>query len=647
MRGIKKQCLSLHTEEQQPLTPEENTPMLTDDNCDFADVSETEQQGASGPKGPMTTSCAENDRDGTHPDPMYGGQQFLHSGSDCLSDRYASSSDDEDIDAKVLTSGLRLPRKYTQHLIANGCFPFDSLSDALLYLEDVTVARTPASTGALDSRLQLYRSGYFEAKEVFKGSAQQFRDRYDERLPLLRKHVMETTKTKRSTRKRKRKKVAGDMKQVKLTTETNVNYFDLDEHVERMFADPVWSKRFLFGDAFGDGAPVRQWNQTLLNHEFFKWTRLMSVNRTVNKRQETLDVGDFVQINGWPGGIFQVKSFFYRPGKIDRQDDAIEDWWPDMQCRVDEFLIHDATTKEITRTSRQVPAVSLNAVLNKVTVFQGSDTDPACQIGEGHDFFCYRQCVDNSTIMTPYTWPRVVFQFEAVAEGKPFCFFSLFMDKFIQGTGSTDGIYMSFLNLDTSFANEPEVIKTLALVPDGVDTSVILREILGRSKLTTGLQVFFAAQSTDIVLRGALGLALADSVQDSAQSRHGGNAADFNCAHCTALTRDRLDCTVPINDWNVARTKAQTDCIVQACKDYLTNLQETDYADKPVPLSVVEDVRRAFGLSVLAPSWFEAANYDENRIAAVDCDHLFDYGIVKQMISACTTQMTPKNLEVT
>ncbi len=29
----------------------------------------------------------------------------------------------------------------------------------------------------------LYRSGYFDPKEVFKGSAQQFRDRYDKRLP--------------------------------------------------------------------------------------------------------------------------------------------------------------------------------------------------------------------------------------------------------------------------------------------------------------------------------------------------------------------------------------------------------------------------------------------------------------------------------
>ncbi len=151
-----------------------------------------------------------------------------------------------------------------------------------------------------------------------------------------------------------------------------------------------------------------------------------------------------------------------------------------------------------------------------------------------------------------------------------------------------------------------------------------------------------SAENKNIFLQGALGLVAADGVQDSTHSRHGGNASQYNCAHCTALVEDRLDGKVPIDDWNVARTRAQTDCIVQQCHSYIAE----HYPDQAVPVSVVEDIRRAFGLSSLAPSWFDAVEYDENRISIIDCDHLFDYGISKQMISHCAAQMTSDDFEV-
>ena len=123
-------------------------------------------------------------------------------------------------------------------------------------------------------------------------------------------------------------------------------------------------------------------------------------------------------------------------------------------------------------------------------------------------------------------------------------------------------------------------------------------EILSRSKLvTTGFRAFSAADQKDIHLIGALGLVLADSVQDSTHARHGGTASDYNCAHCTVLTKDRLDTKLPICDWQVARTTAQTDMIVQSCSAYLQQLQASEYHGESIPISVVEDIRRAFGLS--------------------------------------------------
>ncbi len=155
-----------------------------------------------------------------------------------------SESKDSAENFPTLQSGLRMVRKYTRATLESKYFPFDSLSDALLYFDDAscTQQRTPASTGALDRRLALCRSGYFDPHEVFSGSAQQFRDRYDARLPLLKPQSFRTarTPTTRSCRKRKYKGKRGrpsgkekepDSSAAVTTTvsRVSVGYFDLDE----------------------------------------------------------------------------------------------------------------------------------------------------------------------------------------------------------------------------------------------------------------------------------------------------------------------------------------------------------------------------------------------------------------------------------
>ena len=68
-----------------------------------------------------------------------------------------SGSDVADAEHSIHESSLRRVFPYTIADVKKDCFPFNSLSDALLYIEDAAHKRSPQSTGHLDRGLELLR----------------------------------------------------------------------------------------------------------------------------------------------------------------------------------------------------------------------------------------------------------------------------------------------------------------------------------------------------------------------------------------------------------------------------------------------------------------------------------------------------------
>ena len=557
---------------------------------------------------------------GAHSNLLAGSNSFPGSGCKELDD-FSESPCVETVD--VGPQGTQWTQRYSSSLdgvysYPGVCteaeyFPFDSFEDFMLYTWDGGVgARTPSSRRRFDLLLSILTDPRFDSKNIKKLGAAKFREYYDERLPL-----MDVEECKVQVVKAAKKSTKSPISIV------SQPFFSIDELACRVMNDPFWSTVMEFGDDYDPKRVVKQFNQTPLHHNIFKWSRNMMLRR---KDLTELCVGDFVVIDGqdWSGFIYRVERFSHDPGVIDRSDECSSSWWPKDIVHVRAFKI---IRHEVVQTP-EVNCIPVDCIGELVRVCDGS------RLTNGYKYFCSRR-VDENGIYAPFVLTNPLFQYQAVIDGRPFLFFTLFMDAYLTTSSSVTGIYLQWTTVDSKYENISEGIKTISLCEKGLHLPTLVRQIV-KSKLTSGgLDTYFAAEDRIVHLEGALALAVADSVQLCSQCRHGGNNCGHNCPNCTTTKEDRLSTTMPVKAYHITRTRSQTDCIVQSVKVHLEQLRITNYSGGPVPRTVVEDLRREFGV-LMETSWFESIDFDEHRQGFRDGEHLFFFGLFRDMLNVLT-----------
>jgi len=143
-------------------------------------------------------------------------------------------------------------------------------------------------------------------------------------------------------------------------------------------------------------------------------------------------------------------------------------------------------------------------------------------------------------------------------------------------------------------------------------------------------------------MKGTLALAPADLHQLSSQCRHGGSNSEHNCPNCCVIQEDRTNPDIQLTNYDITRTRSQTDKIVEICLKWIQS--DANRRGVPVPKSVIEDIRREFGVK-LQPSWYEGWEYDEHRQGFRDAEHLFYYGIFREQMSVLTDAMSSSQRE--
>ena len=189
------------------------------------------------------------------------------------------------------------------------------------------------------------------------------------------------------------------------------------------------------------------------------------------------------------------------------------------------------------------------------------------------------------------------------------------------------------------FSHTAEVYKTISLIEAGVDLGEVMRAVTKTSKLATGFKTFMSRDVAEVEVKGVLALTPADLHQLSAQCRHGGSNSDHNCPNCTVTTTDRTQSDIKVTSYDITRTRQQTDHIVQLCLEWIqaNNAKRSERAG-PTPKSVIEDIRRQYAVH-LKTSCYDGWEFDEHRQGFREAEHLFYYGIFREMLSWFTDNM--------
>ena len=380
----------------------------------------------------------------------------------------------------ILTSSLDRIFEYPHGLPNSHYFPFDSLEDFMLYAWDGGVgARTPTSCRRFDLLMKVITDPRFDSRKIKRCSGETFRRTYDARMPLLEKNYVTVTKTKRYRKSQKQ-----------MMTRVRQPYFSIDDYASRVMNDPFWSSVMKFGDDYDEKQIVRQWNQTPVHHEFFKWSKHMMLERS---DQQPVCIGDFVQVAGenWEGHIYRVEKFLHRPGCINRSDEESAEWWPTDVVQLRTFEVNGL---EAIRTN-EVTRIDFECVTEVVQVSSGSSSREGCS------YYCHRHR-DGNGHLSSFQLTHPVFQYQAVLDNQPFLFFTVFIDAYTRSTSSVTGIYLQWTTTDTKFENIGDGIKTLSLCPKGLDLVEVMHEILNCKLAHGGIDVYFASEDRKVHLEG-------------------------------------------------------------------------------------------------------------------------------------------------
>ena len=530
-------------------------------------------------------------------------------------------------------------------------FPFDSKADAIIYMWDAPCVSNRLTHDRLTLLLQSLP--LLGVQGLTCETAQSFRDKYDARFPLMKMNYVSTFRNIRQNRKTKAKSKAASQSDAYETGEptsikVKVPYFCPDEFVIRAMADPIWSRTLRFGiEKLTSAQKISQFNQTPYAREMLRWSQMNSIDRF----DEATGVNDPIVVGSWyifateEGTACLIKKLMYQGGEIRREDESSLDWWPLLHVEVDLCTMQLDT--KINRHKIHAPQDNRTTIINadelrhSLTVFRGNVFQfSTLTDDERKKYSAY--LYDWSPSQIP---EEMQFQYPDVINGSYFIFLSWYLDSFKatrSGKKSIEGLYQTILNVDARLRSIGETYKTLALIEPGVDPGDVFRAITDSSKLRSGIKCYDVCSDNSIDMKGTLALAPADLHQLSSQCRHGGSNSEHNCPNCCVIKEDRTNPDIQLTNYDITRTRSQTDKIVEICLKWIQS--DANRRGVPVPKSVIEDIRREFGVK-LQPSWYEGWEYDEHRQGFRDAEHLFYYGIFREQMSVLTDAMSSSQRE--
>jgi hypothetical protein len=214
---------------------------------------------------------------------------------------------------------------------------------------------------------------------------------------------------------------------------------------------------------------------------------------------------------------------------------------------------------------------------------------------------------------------------EAISEGRPFAFVEIYMDGF--GRKGATGVYMRVSGIRSKYKSCQEFVKTLMVVPRGVDMHIVLtvvrRDVL---LLEKGFYTFDSRTGCNVLLKGALSFLPADYVQACKNCRHMGNNATRNCKCCWVHKDDRLNVTIDILDHTNTRRDQQTDKVIEQMNQ--------EIRDANLPPSSRAGVRTKYGVTN-ERLYFSGCTIDHHLQSFYDADHLYWFGVIPNIMNFC------------
>jgi hypothetical protein len=353
-------------------------------------------------------------------------------------------------------------------------------------------------------------------------------------------------------------------------------------------------------------------------------------------------VGDFVTTSGGRSDIYRLDRLWYKKS----------DYNPPPPTKPPHRLYaeppHAIPKLYVTATvfTRNQQARKLILETTMETEFYVGTITTSVVVGAlgkvGVDYVCKQKQVRDDTVnagfrMEDYEPVHVLFTYEAIADGRPFAMVDVFMDAFVAETvrnASNMGIYARYSGTKRAYATNSSFIKTVSVLPTGVDVSVITDLLVRDLTLleTEGLLVFDIATKTNIVVHGALGLLVADYPQQCEAGRHLGMTAFMRSRQSCLNKLQYLNTELSTTDHSVNRTGPQNDVVVKQINDQIR-------LEGLVTESAVDSVRTQYGVRN-EPSRFNKIG-DEVQQSMYDSHHLLKFGLLKLVLNTVYGSLLP------
>jgi hypothetical protein len=548
-----------------------------------------------------------------------GGGEELHGGAqefDGGRGEYSRDPDDDDLWSDDDDNDENTVYQYTEKQRKSEYFPFLNYSDALMYLFDIAPPKIPRRK--MDLLWLILQDPKFDRDELVQ-SVKVLRRQGESGLPRVPRQIVRVEQSINATSRPKT---------------ISVSYFSIIDYVKRAFADPVYRAALVFGEGDSDlnqDSVVKEFHQTPFSREPLKWSSLVSFYHDKIEYK----VGDFMLVSGDENNVYRIESLFYEQQlwKSTKTDAALI---PPLKIRCKLFPKWVlGIPREVYKTDKE--AVIAASKVQKRVLVHAADTsgnvDEAVHMSDD-DYLC-RYYTNENEENRRYQPKHTVFSTPMKDEhGNVVAYVEVYCDEYSTDKGSWCGVYMRMCNVASRFRHCQEFIKTLMLVPRGVDLGsalVLLRKDI--QKLEKGITTYDVHLDRNIFLSGAIGFLLGDLPMHYKYCRHLGNKATKNCRNCWNSKVDVARSDTDFRDHTMTRREAQTDIVI-------LQIQQ-EIKDNGTPPSGHDAVRTKYGANVVQ-SLFGGLTLDHHTQSMWDIDHLLWLGIIQLILHFCWGTMKGK-----
>jgi hypothetical protein len=416
-----------------------------------------------------------------------------------------------------------------------------------------------------------------------------------------------------------------------------VQYFSPLQFTIQLFADPLCRPHVLFTKETSE--IVTEFNQSPFFHENYIWSRLMSFEHL----RQQFRVGNFVTCDT-NSNIYRLERLWYK------------------KCTYDPPPKQSPPHRLYARNGLQIPRLYATATMfkrdalgNRNKFITQTTTEAEFYVGtitakvivgkfatSGVDFVCKHKQVRDDTSNVGYRVEEyqpihILFTYAAIENGDVFVMIDFFADAFVAETvrnASNVGIYARYSGTKRAYASNSSFIKTIAVLPSGVNIKVITDLIARDMKQlgSEGLQVYDVATNTNIVVHGAAGLIVADYPAACYNMRHMGAAAWMRSRQSWLDADEYINPELSTTDHSVNRTGPQNDVVVEQIQDQI-RIEELKTE------GAVDAVRKQYGIKN-TPSLFNSIG-DEVQQSMYDAHHLLKFGLLKLVLNTVYRTLLP------